>query len=128
VWSMTHVGRRTSFVRRQVRRLHSIEHLDVDFAPAVQLQQSQAATDEHIKQTLARTREHLASARELSLVRHALADELSSLSSDLVSPLNREERPKPTLLEELESLHRSLKELESVRSYVAVIERALRLR
>jgi len=34
----------------------------------------------------------------------------------------------PTLLEDLETLQRNLKELESVKSYVQVIHRALSLR
>jgi len=70
----------------------------------------------------------LAYAKELSLNRHVLADELASLSSELVSSMTREEGQRPTLLEELESLHRQLKELESVRDYVGIVERVLRLR
>lgn len=34
----------------------------------------------------------------------------------------------PTLLEDMETLHRSLKELESVKSYVQIIEHVLKLR
>jgi hypothetical protein len=34
----------------------------------------------------------------------------------------------PTLLEDIETLHRNLKELESVKGYVQVIEHALKLR
>jgi len=89
---------------------------------------SQTSVDELIRDTLSSTRRHLATAQELSLARHALTDELSSLSAELVSSLNPEGRARPTLMEELESLHRSLKELESVRNYVLVIERVLRLR
>lgn len=93
-----------------------------------QLQNSQAAVGEIIRYTLSSTRDHLATAKELSLTRHALADELSSLSTELVSSHNSEGRAGITLLEELESLHRNLKELENVRNYVLVIERAVRLR
>ena len=39
-----------------------------------------------------------------------------------------DEAGKPTLLEDLEVFHRNLKELESVKVYVQVIEYALRLR
>lgn len=60
-------------------------------------------------------------------MRHSLADELSYLSQELVSSLSGSEG-KPTLLEDLETLHRSLKELESVKGYVQVIEHALKLR
>jgi hypothetical protein len=74
------------------------------------------------------TREHLAQARELSLARHLLIDELANLSSELISALSPEPETKPTLLEDLEALHRNLKELESVKSYVTVIHRALKLR
>lgn len=89
---------------------------------------SQAALNTSISNTISSTRDHLATAQELSLVRHALADELSALSAELVSFLNPAGDVKPTLLEELESLHRDLKELENVRNYVLMIERALRLR
>lgn len=34
----------------------------------------------------------------------------------------------PTLLEEVESMHRSLKELESVKGYIQVVQHALKLR
>ncbi|KAF8592034.1 hypothetical protein K439DRAFT_1650556 [Ramaria rubella] len=91
------------------------------------LQASQNAVDECVRNTLSLTRRHIATAQELSLTRHALTDELTSLSSELVSSLNNETQSKPTLLEELESLHRSLKELESVRGYISIIEHALRL-
>lgn len=63
-------------------------------------------------------------AQELSLLRHSLADELGGLSEELTSG----EGEGPTLLEEIESLHRKLKELESVREYVQVIHKALELK
>jgi RAD50-interacting protein 1 len=69
----------------------------------------------------------LDNAKELSLERHILADELSELNSQLVSVMSDGES-QPTLLEDLQTLHRNLKELESVRSYVQVIRHALRLR
>lgn len=84
--------------------------------------------DELIRATSSSTRGYLSTAQELSLARHALTDELSSLSTELLSSLHPEGPGKSTLLEELESFHRSLKELESVRNYVLVIEHALRLR
>jgi len=49
------------------------------------------------------------------------------LADQLESSLEGAER-KPTLLEDIESLHRSLKELESVKGYVQIIEHALQLR
>ena len=80
-----------------------------------------------IAQTRDRAKERLHTAQELALLRHSLADELTYLSEELVSSLSAPEEG-PTLLEDLEALHRSLKELESVKGYVQVIERALQLR
>ena len=71
--------------------------------------------------------EGLTTARELALLRHSLSDELFSLREELVS-ISRETGDGPTILEEIEVLHRTLKELENVRTYVFVIEEALRLR
>lgn len=71
--------------------------------------------------------EHLHTAQELSLLRHSLADELSFLSQELVSTLSGPEG-EPTLLEDIEALHRNLKELQSVKGYIQVIEHALQLR
>ncbi len=70
---------------------------------------------------------HRRCAQELSLERHSLADELASLFQDLVSSLSDVNRP-PTLLEDIETLHRNLKELKSVKEYVQIIEHALNLR
>lgn len=66
------------------------------------------------------------SAQELSLKRHTLADELASLSQDFVSSLSDVD-PSPTLLEDIETLHRNLKELKSVKEYVQIIKHALNL-
>ncbi|KAI9068018.1 RINT-1 family protein [Trametes sanguinea] len=91
-----------------------------------QLAASQSSLDATIAETRSKASEHLHTAQELSLLRHSLADELSYLSDELVSSLG-EQDSKPTLLEDLEALHRSLKELESVKGYVQVIEHALQL-
>ena len=80
-----------------------------------------------IAQTRERAASQLHTAQGLALLRHSLADELAFLSDELVSSLAGPEEG-PTLLEDLESLHRSLKELESVKGYVQVVERALKLR
>ncbi|CDO70227.1 hypothetical protein BN946_scf184942.g27 [Trametes cinnabarina] len=90
------------------------------------LASSQSSLDATIADTRAKAAEYLHTAQELSLVRHSLADELSYLSDELVSSLG-EPDSKPTLLEDLEALHRTLKELESVKAYVQVIEHALKL-
>ena len=70
---------------------------------------------------------YLETARGLGLIRDSLSDELSYLSDELVSSMSGPDR-QPTLLEDLETLQRNLKELESVKSYVQVIHRALSLR
>ncbi|KAI0080027.1 RINT-1 family protein [Panus rudis PR-1116 ss-1] len=89
-----------------------------------------AASQEHVNQLIHDTREqaqsHLHTAQELSLLRHSLADELAYLSEQLVSSLG-DPGAKPTLLEDIESMHRNLKELESLKSYVQVIQHALQL-
>lgn len=69
---------------------------------------------------------HLKAAQDLSLLRHSLADKLSDLSQELV--LEYDENREPTLLEDLETLHQNLQELQSVKEYVQVIQHALKLR
>lgn len=90
-----------------------------------------SSSNEKIRALITDTRnsveEHLTTSKELSLLRHSLADELSELSNELVSVLYDDNR-KPTLLEDIETLHRSLKELESVKGYVQVIQHGLQLR
>ncbi|KAL9715940.1 hypothetical protein Ac2012v2_000384 [Leucoagaricus gongylophorus] len=70
--------------------------------------------------------EQLRTSQELSLLRHSLADELAELSNEFVS-VSSDDNDQPTLLEDVETLHRSLKELESVKSYVQVIQHGLKL-
>ena len=69
----------------------------------------------------------LHSAQELSLLGHSLADELSSLFGQLLSD-HSHQGESPTLLEDLEAMHRNLREQESIKAYVQVIHRALQLR
>ncbi|KAI0724222.1 RINT-1 family protein [Cerioporus squamosus] len=76
------------------------------------LAHSQSSVDAVIARTREKATEHLHTAQELSLLRHSLADELSFLSGELVSSLSGPEEG-PTLLEDLEALHRSLKELRA---------------
>ena len=83
--------------------------------------------DALIARTRSTAHEHLHTAQELSLLRHSLADELSYLSAELVSTLSGPEG-KPTLLEDIETLHRNLKELQTIKGYVQVIEHALKIR
>lgn len=68
-------------------------------------------------------------AKDLASLRDSLEDDLAYFSHDLVSVLSPTGGDNgPTLLEDIEAMHRALKELESVRSYVAVIHHALELR
>lgn len=80
--------------------------------------------DRLISETRTSASAHAQSAQELSLLRHSLADELEYLSHSLVSALSDGEK-QSTLLEDIETLQRNLKELQSVKSYVLVIEHAL---
>ncbi|OJT09596.1 RAD50-interacting protein 1 [Trametes pubescens] len=98
------------------------ELVDLD----TKLAHSQSSVDAAIVETREKAATHLNTAQELSLLRHSLADELAFLSGELVSSLDGPEGA-PTLLEDLETLHRSLKELESVKGYVQVVEHALKL-
>ena len=70
---------------------------------------------------------HLHSAQELSLLGHSLTDELSSLFGQLLTESSQLGESK-TLLEDLEAMHRNLREQESIKAYVQVIQRALQLR
>lgn len=93
----------------------------------VQLNDSEADLDATVQSTRITAEEHLHTAQELSLLRHSLADELSFLSEQLVSSMSSS-YGRPTLLEEIETMHRGLKELESIKGYVQVAQQALRLR
>ncbi|KAF9458336.1 TIP-1 family-domain-containing protein [Collybia nuda] len=68
----------------------------------------------------------LRTAQELSIVRHSLKDDLSDLSQDFVSAMFDGER-KSTLLEDLDTLHRNLKESQSIKGYVQIMQHALHL-
>ena len=74
-----------------------------------------------------RTSAVIASAKDAALSRHILSDDLVSLSSELVSS-QEHGLGRATLLEDLEDMHRKLKELQNVQQYVRVIDQALRLR
>jgi len=92
-----------------------------------QLSTSEAHVDEVLKETRQTVETHLNVAQELSLLRHSLNDELTDLTKDLASLEYNEDR-EPLLLEDLDTLHRNLRELLSVKQYVQVIQRALQLR
>ena len=92
-----------------------------------QLTQSQAEVDTVITTTKRALQQHLYTAQELCLLRDSLADELSCLSQQLVSSLSGPEG-QPTLLEDIETLHRNMKELQSVKEYVRIVEHGLGIR
>lgn len=66
-------------------------------------------------------------AQELSLLRHSLTDELSQLSDELLSSMSAGPG-ETTLLEDIETQHRNLKDLGNVKGYVQILEKALSLR
>ncbi|KAK7064595.1 TIP-1 family-domain-containing protein [Favolaschia claudopus] len=87
---------------------------------------SQASLDALVSETREAAQNHMKTAQSLSLQRHSLADELSYLFNQLTSAMSDGDS-EPTLLEDIETLHRNLKELQSVKGYVRVIEHALKL-
>jgi hypothetical protein len=102
-------------------------HRLTNCSPSAQLATSRAHLDEVIAETRELANTHLHTAQELSLLRHSLADELTALVDGLVSSMSAPDS-RPTLLEDLETMHRNLKEQESVKSYVQIIYRGLVLR
>ncbi|KAJ7356913.1 TIP-1 family-domain-containing protein [Mycena albidolilacea] len=87
---------------------------------------SQASVDALVSQTREAAQNHTRTAQSLSLQRHSLNDELSYLFNQLTSAMSDGDS-ESTLLEDIETLHRNLKELQSVKGYVQVIEHALKL-
>ena len=72
---------------------------------------------------------NLDAARGLAEDRESIENDMAHLSHELVSSnSSSDSSTSPTLLEDIETTHRVLKELESLRAYVAVIERVLTLR
>ncbi|KAG8953229.1 hypothetical protein FRC04_002639 [Tulasnella sp. 424] len=88
------------------------------------LELSSTTTAKKITSTLASASTYLQSAKELSLTRHSLVDQLSTLTEELLPSEPGQQR---TLLEELEDLHARLNELQNSRNYVAVLDKALEL-
>ncbi|KAJ7693622.1 TIP-1 family-domain-containing protein [Mycena rosella] len=86
---------------------------------------SQASVDDLVARTREAAQTHTQTAQSLALQRHSLADELSYLFHQLTSAMSDGDS-ESTLLEDIETLHRNLKELESVKGYVQIIEHALK--
>ena len=89
----------------------------------VQLRESQNLVDDLVRESREKAGEQLTSAQGLALLRHSVADEISSLSDELSSENVKD--LKPTLYEEIETMHRNIKELESVKGYVQIVQSAL---
>ncbi|CAA7259953.1 unnamed protein product [Cyclocybe aegerita] len=111
--------------------LHDLDSLVLQFQQrrdelASTLSTSQTHVNKVLDQTRHAVRNHLDEAQQLSLLRHSLNDQLSDLTKELVSLEYNDDR-EPLLLEDLETLHRNLKELVSVREYVQVVEHTLKL-
>ncbi|KAJ8596789.1 hypothetical protein M405DRAFT_756987 [Rhizopogon salebrosus TDB-379] len=93
-----------------------------------QLSTSQQSIDSLVAKARVEALANLDTARGLAEDRVLMESEMTHLSHELVSSLSPSNSDaSPTLLEDIETMHRVLKELESVRAYVAVIERALTL-
>lgn len=122
-----HVQIRHEELQAQVRSATHESHSSLMLAVLVQLSSSNEQTRTLITHTRNSAEEQLTTSKELSLLRHSLADELSELSNELVSVLYDENR-QPTILEDIEILHRDIKEFKSVKGYVQVIQHCLRLR
>ncbi|KIY47067.1 hypothetical protein FISHEDRAFT_66233 [Fistulina hepatica ATCC 64428] len=91
-----------------------------------QMHESEVQLKAFLLQARASTLEHLDTAQALSLQRHTLTDELAALTEELLSVM-WSGPGSATLLEDLETRHRGLKELQSIYDYVAIVERALSL-
>lgn len=93
-----------------------------------QLWESERALEAFITKTRVEAITLLENARDLASQRDGIEDDLAYLSHCLVSSLSpATEDNVATLLEDIEAMHRTLKELQSVRSYVAVVQRGLTL-
>ncbi|KAJ7169459.1 TIP-1 family-domain-containing protein [Mycena filopes] len=123
-----------SFVNSRFQTLDDLDALESVVLEAKQhdeqlkanLSISQASVDALVLQTREAAETHTKTAQSLSLQRHSLADELSYLFSQLTSAMSDGDS-ESTLLEDIETLHRNLKELQSVKGYVQVLEHALKL-
>ncbi|KXN81133.1 RAD50-interacting protein 1 [Leucoagaricus sp. SymC.cos] len=127
-------SRTTDYLNQKVPSLESLDQLEALLEQTQirheDLQTRLTSCNERTRTLITDTRnsaeEQLTTSKELSLQRHSLADELSELTNELVSVLY-DENKQPTLLEDIETLHRDLKELESVKGYVQVIQYGLKL-
>ncbi|KAI6045100.1 RINT-1 family protein [Pisolithus marmoratus] len=107
---------------------HTLEILNACCGTPVHLLESEKALESFITKTRIEAITQLENARDLASQRDGLEDELAYLSHCLISSLSpATEDNVATLLEDIEVMHRTLKELENVRAYVAVVQRGLAL-
>jgi hypothetical protein len=83
-----------------------------------------------VRSSLEKARKLLVTAKETALARYALTDDISALKDELTfasSTVVLEAGPK-TLLEDLESSHERLDQLEQARTYLRIVERGVHFR
>lgn len=101
---------------------------DVFITSAIaQLASSSSTVDALIVKAKSSAHSYVEIAQNLSLLRHSLSDELVDLTDGLSSSMSSEPGSS-TLLEDIETLHRNLDDLQGVKGYAQVIQRALELR
>ncbi|KAJ3853443.1 TIP-1 family-domain-containing protein [Lentinula lateritia] len=93
---------------------------------ASQLASSSSTVDALIIKAKSSAYSYVEIAQNLSLLRHSLSDELVDLTDGLSSSMSSEPGSS-TLLEDIETLHRNLDDLQGVKGYAQVIQRALEL-
>ncbi|KAG8885666.1 hypothetical protein FRB97_000109 [Tulasnella sp. 331] len=89
-----------------------------------QLQASSSLLSRQIASASSSASTSLQAANELSLTRHALIDQLSSLSELLLPSTTAKGKQPRTLLEDMEELHEQLRNLQLTRDYMSVLEHA----
>ncbi|KAG9013900.1 hypothetical protein FRB93_000281 [Tulasnella sp. JGI-2019a] len=104
----------------EAARSGKAEHLELK----EQLDASSSLLSKQIASASTSALTSLGAANELSLTRHSLADQLSSLSERLLPLTSGKGKQPRTLLEDMEELHAQLRNLQLTRDYLAVLERA----
>ncbi|KAF5384043.1 hypothetical protein D9757_006987 [Collybiopsis confluens] len=122
------------FLNSQFPSRDDLEGLDVEFHDSrvseaellSSLASSSSMVEKLISETSSTAHLHLETAQNLSLLRHSLTDELVDLTDGLLSSISSEPG-NPTLLEDIEALHRNLSDLQGVKGYAQVIKHVLEL-
>ncbi|KAF9065415.1 TIP-1 family-domain-containing protein [Rhodocollybia butyracea] len=122
------------FLNSKLPSYDDLEHLEAEFIESEkseaeltpQLASSSSKVASLIAEAKSATHSHVETAENLSLLRHSLTDELVDLTENLLSSMSSE-AGSSTLLEDIETLHRNLNDLQGVRAYAQVIQHALAL-